>query len=203
MQACNPSGDIRVLERWPGLSRLGLSWLYSGPPILSWELGHDVWAKAHSSRFLERRAPRKAGFTEQRSSPPALLSGRIMVWCHPDPPWPHQTGPIGPTSVFQYMQVRADCCLACITAQLIAFLFFSEDGVNIHFMDLNMYRTNGHIQARSYDARILLLRPHIPYQILDWIYECDTCLILLNICQIHIIDNGYGFDLVDMRILHL
>ncbi|CAN6721109.1 unnamed protein product [Malus baccata var. baccata] len=86
-QACNPSGDIKVLERWSGLSGSALSWLYSNPPVPSQELCRGVWAKAHASRFLERRAPRKAGFTEQRP-PPALGSGRITGWCHSDPTWP-------------------------------------------------------------------------------------------------------------------
>ncbi|KAB2605751.1 hypothetical protein D8674_005468 [Pyrus ussuriensis x Pyrus communis] len=86
-KAYNPSGGNKMLGRWFSLSGLGPSWLYSGPPIPSWELGCVAWAKAQASWFLERRAPRKAGFTEQRL-PPALGSGRITGRCHPDPLWP-------------------------------------------------------------------------------------------------------------------
>ncbi|KAL6276959.1 hypothetical protein ACE6H2_020560 [Prunus campanulata] len=46
-------------------------------------LGRRLWA----SWFLEWRALRKAGFTEQRLLP-ALGSGRITGQCHPDPLWP-------------------------------------------------------------------------------------------------------------------
>ncbi|PQP97093.1 hypothetical protein Pyn_26765 [Prunus yedoensis var. nudiflora] len=48
----------------------------------SWamSLGRRLWA----SWFLEWRALRKAGFTEQRLLP-ALGSGRITGQCHPDP----------------------------------------------------------------------------------------------------------------------
>ncbi|CAN6540294.1 unnamed protein product [Malus baccata var. baccata] len=86
-QACNPSGDIKVLGRWFCLSRPGPMWLFSGLPIPSWELGRGAWAKAWASWFLERRAPRKAGFTEQRSFS-ALGGGRITGRCHLDPSWP-------------------------------------------------------------------------------------------------------------------
>ncbi|CAL9022924.1 unnamed protein product [Prunus brigantina] len=48
------------------------------------------------SWFLERREPRKAGFTEQRL-PPALGSGRITGRCHTDPPWPARLSQLNQT----------------------------------------------------------------------------------------------------------
>ncbi|GFP81566.1 hypothetical protein PHJA_000299900, partial [Phtheirospermum japonicum] len=56
--------------------------LRSGPPVPSGELGCVFQAKAWNSWSLERRAPRQAGFTEQRL-PPALCSGRITGRCNP------------------------------------------------------------------------------------------------------------------------
>ncbi|CAL8998372.1 unnamed protein product, partial [Prunus brigantina] len=49
--------------------------------------GQDALAPATYPTSLERRALRKAGFTEQRL-PPSLGSGRITGRCHLDPPWP-------------------------------------------------------------------------------------------------------------------
>ena len=45
-------------------------------------LERRLWA----TWFLEWRAMREAGFTEQRT-PPSLCSGRITDWCLLDPPW--------------------------------------------------------------------------------------------------------------------
>ncbi|MBA0869663.1 hypothetical protein Goshw_001179, partial [Gossypium schwendimanii] len=42
--------------------------------------------KARVSLFLEWKAKREAGFTEQRKLP-ALCSGRITGRCHLDPSW--------------------------------------------------------------------------------------------------------------------
>ncbi|KAG7992249.1 hypothetical protein I3843_02G118800 [Carya illinoinensis] len=50
--------------------------LPTGPPVPSRELGHVTWAKAWVTWFLEWRAQREAGSTEQRL-PPAPGSGRI------------------------------------------------------------------------------------------------------------------------------
>ncbi|KAF8010696.1 hypothetical protein BT93_J1371 [Corymbia citriodora subsp. variegata] len=51
-------------------------------------VGASKWwnAKARATWILERRAPREAGFTEQRK-PPAPGSGRITGRCHTAPPW--------------------------------------------------------------------------------------------------------------------
>ncbi|KAI4305886.1 hypothetical protein L6164_029219 [Bauhinia variegata] len=63
-----------------------LYWLHpAGLPVPSRELSHVVWAKARASWLLEWRAPREAGFTEQRK----LLapdSGRITGHCSTSPP---------------------------------------------------------------------------------------------------------------------
>ncbi|KAF7810204.1 hypothetical protein G2W53_036947 [Senna tora] len=61
--ACDPSGGTKVLELG-----LGFTWL-------GWALG---------SWFLNRRAPREAGFTEQRK-PPAHDSGGITGCGSPSP----------------------------------------------------------------------------------------------------------------------
>ncbi|OMO98543.1 hypothetical protein COLO4_13821 [Corchorus olitorius] len=58
----------------------------SGPPVPSRELSHVARAKAWASWLLEWRAPREAGFTEQRK-PPAFDSGRITGRCIHDPNW--------------------------------------------------------------------------------------------------------------------
>ncbi|KAG8477081.1 hypothetical protein CXB51_031126 [Gossypium anomalum] len=66
-------------------------WLSSGLPVPSQELSHVSCAKARVLWFLEWKALREAGFTEQRKLPP-LGSGRITGCCHLDPIWFH--GPI-------------------------------------------------------------------------------------------------------------
>lgn len=62
--------------------------LLSGLPIPSLELGHGLRAKALCSWPLERRKPRQAGFTEQRS-PPAPVGGRITGRYFPVPLMPN------------------------------------------------------------------------------------------------------------------
>ncbi|KAK3410012.1 hypothetical protein EUGRSUZ_J02069 [Eucalyptus grandis] len=79
-RACDPSGGIKVVGR--GLESIGpgLQRLLSGPPVPSRELIHVVRAKARATCVLKWRAPREAGFTEQRK-PPAPGSGRITGRC--------------------------------------------------------------------------------------------------------------------------
>ncbi|CAN0879132.1 hypothetical protein LINGRAHAP2_LOCUS12869, partial [Linum grandiflorum] len=48
----------------------------SGLPIPSLELSLGFSEESEESTFVERRAKREAGFTEQRS-PPSSVSGRI------------------------------------------------------------------------------------------------------------------------------
>nr|KJB40315.1 hypothetical protein B456_007G057200 [Gossypium raimondii] len=66
-------------------------WLSSGLSVPSQELSQVSCAKAWVLWLLEWKAPREAGFTEQRKLPP-LGSGRITGCCHLDPYWIH--GPI-------------------------------------------------------------------------------------------------------------
>ncbi|TYI54161.1 hypothetical protein E1A91_D11G056100v1 [Gossypium mustelinum] len=66
-------------------------WLSSGLSVPSQELSQASCAKARVLWLLEWKAPREAGFTEQRKLPP-LGSGRITGCCHLDPMWIH--GPI-------------------------------------------------------------------------------------------------------------
>ncbi|KAK4838464.1 hypothetical protein QYF36_013962 [Acer negundo] len=66
---------------------LGSKWLFTGLSVPSQELGCESPLKVGGPRFLEWRATREAGFTEQRP-PPALGSGRIQAgatWVHYDP----------------------------------------------------------------------------------------------------------------------
>ena len=53
---------------------------------LAREVGHGLSSKVEGSWLLKWRAPREAGFTEQRS-PPSLGSGRITGRCLLGPIW--------------------------------------------------------------------------------------------------------------------
>ncbi|MBA0787074.1 hypothetical protein Gotri_024936 [Gossypium trilobum] len=61
-------------------------WLSSGLSVPSQELSQVSYAKARALWLLEWKAPREAGFTEQRKLPP-LGSRRITGCCHLDPIW--------------------------------------------------------------------------------------------------------------------
>ena len=65
------------------LGRVGLVHV-AGLPCPSGELGHVTWAKARATWFLKWRAPREAGFTEQRK-PPAHDGGRMTSQRTTDP----------------------------------------------------------------------------------------------------------------------
>ncbi|KAK0579396.1 hypothetical protein LWI29_025787 [Acer saccharum] len=81
--------EVGALEWWNigSISNgSGPVWYYTGPPVPSRELGHGLSSKVGGSWFLEWRAPREAGFTEQRS-PSALGSGRITGRCLLGPIW--------------------------------------------------------------------------------------------------------------------
>ncbi|KAL3720092.1 hypothetical protein ACJRO7_004998 [Eucalyptus globulus] len=83
-RACDPSGGIKVVGHGLESFGPGLQRLLSGPPVPSRELIHVVRAKARATCVLKRRAPREAGFTEQRK-PPAPGSGRITGRCQSVP----------------------------------------------------------------------------------------------------------------------
>ncbi|CAJ1933237.1 unnamed protein product [Sphenostylis stenocarpa] len=77
------------LGHWVMEQRLNsakLAWLlhHAGLPTPSWELNHGNFAKALVSWFLNKRALREAGFTEQRK-PLALHSGGITGCCTSKP----------------------------------------------------------------------------------------------------------------------
>ncbi|TYG43931.1 hypothetical protein ES288_D11G057900v1 [Gossypium darwinii] len=59
-------------------------WISSGLSVSSQELSQASCAKARVLWLLGWKAPREAGFTEQRKLPP-LGSGRITGCCHLDP----------------------------------------------------------------------------------------------------------------------
>ena len=74
--AYNSCEGIKVVGLQFGpLGRVGLVHV-AGLPNPSGELGHVTWAKVRATGFLKWRAPREAGFTEQRK-PPAHDGGRI------------------------------------------------------------------------------------------------------------------------------
>ncbi|KAG2722713.1 hypothetical protein I3760_02G139400, partial [Carya illinoinensis] len=87
-----------ALKSWDaGLIQLiGFRRLPTGPPVPSRELGHVTWAKAWVTWFLEWRAQREAGSTEQRL-PPAPGSGRITGRCHPGSNKISSIDPAGPS----------------------------------------------------------------------------------------------------------
>ncbi|XAR49040.1 hypothetical protein NMG60_11032068 [Bertholletia excelsa] len=85
-RACNLSRGIKVIG-YRSSQTTGSEVACCGPPDPSGELGLGARAKAWASGFLEWRAPREAGFTEQRQ-PSALRSGRITGRCFPGPVMP-------------------------------------------------------------------------------------------------------------------
>lgn len=72
------------MEQGSWFTRLGRLMHYAGLPAPSWELSNGFWAKAQFSLVLDVRAPREAGFTEQRT-PPAPDSGGITGRCTSGP----------------------------------------------------------------------------------------------------------------------
>ncbi|KAJ1432076.1 hypothetical protein SESBI_06704 [Sesbania bispinosa] len=72
------------MEHSCGYARLGWSLQHAGLPAPSSELSHGTLAKAEVSWFLDGRAPREAGFTEQRTLP-APDSGGITGCCTSSP----------------------------------------------------------------------------------------------------------------------
>ncbi|KAG9454915.1 hypothetical protein H6P81_007819 [Aristolochia fimbriata] len=78
-RACDPSGGVKVV--WM-VVRVAKVWaeLYSETrPFQAVQSNPVAPAKAGLTLFLDRWAPREAGFTEQRQPPP-VGSGRITSW---------------------------------------------------------------------------------------------------------------------------
>ncbi|KAI8542135.1 hypothetical protein RHMOL_Rhmol08G0115900 [Rhododendron molle] len=84
--------------------------MLTGPPAPSGELGYGAQAKAWSPWLLERRATRKAGFTEQRS-PPAPYGGRITGRCFHGPIMPDGLA-YSNVHLFSFYYLMADYSLA-------------------------------------------------------------------------------------------
>ncbi|CAJ1933554.1 unnamed protein product [Sphenostylis stenocarpa] len=83
-KASDSSEGNEVSEQVCGFAELAWSLPQAGLPTPSWELNHGNCAKALISWFLDKRAPRQAGFTEQRI-PLALDSGGITGCCTSNP----------------------------------------------------------------------------------------------------------------------
>lgn len=95
-QAYHPSGGIKVNGILAYSTRVGHLWLHTDLPVPSQETSFAARAKAWVSWFLNVRAQREAGFTEQRL-PPAPGSGRITGWCLSNPARPGESDPAGPS----------------------------------------------------------------------------------------------------------
>ncbi|MBA0847525.1 hypothetical protein Goshw_019240 [Gossypium schwendimanii] len=95
---------------------VSLSWIHRGLHLTcpyqaeSWAEG--IERKLRFSWFLEWRALREAGFTEQRSSP-ALGSGRITSRFHLDPSWLNRKQEV----LVLYISTIPWCCLLSLVTQ--------------------------------------------------------------------------------------